>query len=125
MVMGLVPILWALLMTGLAFSGLEQIKINTDKIDELIDVTKDGQNQYSVEVETFSKLDGRLIYVPLQTPYLHIAQREYEDQINGTCFSCESGDARLDSIHVWLYLDMPRGSYIEKDTALTRPNEAQ
>jgi hypothetical protein len=114
-----IPIAWFFLTSIALFGILQQTTINTGKLDEIIVAQKEDPTLYSVELETFSKLDGRLIYVPLTTPNYFTAVREYNSQVQSAFASCEAGEECLDSVHVWIYEDTAHGTYIRKDTALT------
>lgn len=114
-----IPIAWSFLVSVAIFGILRQTTINTDKLDEIIAQQKEDPTLYSVELETFSKLDGRLIYVPLTTPNYFTAEREFNSQVQSAFASCEAGEECLDSVHVWLYEDTAHGTYIRKDTAMT------
>lgn len=123
-ILTLAPILWGVIMSMVFFSILQTVELQAQKLDEIILLQQEGLSSYSVELETFSESDGRMLYViPVSVPLLPTAEREYFSQIGAAFASCESGSECLDSVHVWLYKDTPKGTYIVRDTALS--NAAQ
>ena len=123
-ILTLAPILCGFIMSAGFFLMLQTVELQTQKLDEIIELQKEGLNSYSVEVETFSESDGRMLYViPITVPLLPAAEREYFSQIGGAFASCESASECLDSVHVWLYKDTPKGTYIVRDTALTNATQ--
>lgn len=124
--LSLLPLLWAAIIACLLFAVLQTIRVDIGgKLDQVIANQYQSNISYSVEIETFDHINGRLIYVPIEdVSHLPTATREYRSQVSNAFASCEAGTECLDSVHVWLYRDSPEGPSILADTALT-PNEAR
>lgn len=124
--LSVIPILWATVIAALLFAVLQTIKVDIGgKLDQVIENQNQSNTSYSVEIETFDQVNGRLIYVPIENvSHFPTAQREFYAQVTNAFASCEAGTECLDSVHVWLFKDTPKGPYIVRDTALT-PNETR
>jgi hypothetical protein len=116
----LAPLFLGVLMALLMYQSLLKFQITEQKLAELVNSQIEAQNTYIVEIETFDSLNGRLIYVPMESaPNYPTANREYNSQVANAFASCDAGEECIDSVHVWLYRDSPKGTIVMRDTALS------
>lgn len=123
----LAPLFLGIAVALSVYMALQKLQITEQKFDELVTTQNEAQYTYTVELETFSQADvsldqfnGRLVYVPMESaPNYPTAEREYNSQVANAFASCDAGEECLDSVHVWIYRDGPKGTVIMRDTGFT------
>lgn len=116
------PIIWMFSMSLLIFEGLQQLKLQSTKIDEVIEQVTLTNTSYYLNVETYSAEQGLTIYfIPVDSKSLQGANWEFDRQVSGSFSSCESTGTCEDSVKLFLYKDSPDTVLVIRDTSLYAP----